>query len=93
MKRDGEGKMNAVEKQGVVHVSSRPAIVGTSQSVTLLIRFSFVTSKTLSSLYTVGRLATSCMIFHREHPLGQSSVPAFTEIAPFLLLQKPTLLA
>ena len=25
------------------------------------------------------------MIFHREHPLGQLSVPAFTEIAQFLL--------
>jgi len=37
MKGDGEGKMNAVEKQCVVHVSSRPAIVGTPQSVTLLI--------------------------------------------------------
>ena len=38
MKGDGEGKMNAVEKQCVVHVCSRPAIVGSSQSVTLLSR-------------------------------------------------------
>jgi len=38
MKGDSEGKMNAVEKQCVVHVSSRPAIVGSSQSVTLLSR-------------------------------------------------------
>lgn len=36
MKSDGEGKMNTVEKQCVVHVSSRPAIVSSSQSVTLL---------------------------------------------------------
>jgi hypothetical protein len=49
MKGDGEGKMNAVEKQCVVHVSSRPAIVGTSQSVTLFIRISFLTSKALST--------------------------------------------
>src|SRR5258708_16292500 len=38
MKGDGEGKMNAVEKQCVVHVCSKPAIVGSSQSVTLLSR-------------------------------------------------------
>src|ERR1700722_9148387 len=36
MKGDGEGKMNTVEKQCVVHVCSRPAIVGSSQSLTLL---------------------------------------------------------
>src|SRR2546430_14073522 len=36
MKGDGEGKMNAVEKQCIVHVCSGPAIVGSSQSVTLL---------------------------------------------------------
>src|SRR5438876_8404213 len=35
MKGDGEGKMNTVEKQCVVHGCSRPAIVGSSQSVTL----------------------------------------------------------
>ncbi len=35
-------------------VCSSPAIVGTSQSVTLLIRISFLTSKTFSSLYTFG---------------------------------------
>ena len=56
MKGDGEGKMNTVEKQCVVHVCSRPAIVDTSQSVTLPIRISFVTSKALFSLYTFGRL-------------------------------------
>src|ERR1700686_14937 len=72
MKSDGEGKMNAVEKQCVVHACSRPAIVDTSQSVTLPIRISFVTSKALFSLYTFGRLATSCMIFHREQALGHS---------------------
>jgi len=38
MKSDREGKMNAVEKQCVVHVCSRPAIVGSSQSITLLSR-------------------------------------------------------
>jgi hypothetical protein len=52
MKGDREGKMNTVEKQCIVHVCSRPAIVGISQSVTLLIRISFLTSKTFSSLYT-----------------------------------------
>jgi hypothetical protein len=52
MKGDREGKMNTVEKQCIVHACSRPAIVGTSQSVTLLIRISFLTSKTFSSLYT-----------------------------------------
>jgi hypothetical protein len=36
MKGDGEGKMNTVEKQCVVHVCSRPAIVVGSQSLTLL---------------------------------------------------------
>src|ERR1700722_8523214 len=36
MKGDGESKMNTVEKQCVVHVCSRPAIVGSSQSLTLL---------------------------------------------------------
>ena len=48
MKGYGKGKMNAVEKQCVVHVCSRPAIVGTSQSGTFLIRISFLTSKALS---------------------------------------------
>jgi hypothetical protein len=41
----------------------------------------------------IGRLATSCVIFVGNTPLGQSPVPAFTEIAPFLFLQKLTLLA
>jgi hypothetical protein len=36
MKGDGEGKMNAVEKQGIAHVCSRPAIVVGSQSLTHL---------------------------------------------------------
>ena len=68
MKGDREGKMNTVEKQCVVHVYSRPAIVGTSESVTLLIRISFFTSKALSSLYTFGRLTTSCMMFSSGTP-------------------------
>src|SRR5260370_16819774 len=73
MKGDGESKMNAVEKQRIVHVCSRPAIVGTSQSVTLLIRNSFSTSK-LPPVYT--HLACSRhgeTIFHREHPLCAAS--------------------
>src|SRR5579864_3255797 len=37
MKGDGEGKMNTVEKQCVVHVCSRPAIVGSSQSATVFL--------------------------------------------------------
>ena len=36
MKGDGEGKMNAVEKQGIVHGCSRAAIVVGSQSLTLV---------------------------------------------------------
>src|SRR5579864_2693275 len=38
MKGDGEGKMNAMEKKCVVNVCSKPAIVGSSQSVTPLSR-------------------------------------------------------
>src|SRR5260370_17489969 len=58
MKGHCEGKMNAVEKQCVVHVCSRPAIVGTSQSGTFLIRISFLTSKALSSTNPFLRLFT-----------------------------------
>src|SRR6266404_1741852 len=58
MKGHGEGKMNAVEKQCVVHVCSRPAIVGTSQSGTFLIRVSFLTSKALSSTNPFLRVCT-----------------------------------
>jgi hypothetical protein len=78
MKGDGEGKMNAVEKQCVVHVSSRPAIVGTSQSVTLLIWISFLTSKALSSLESVTerrqvcKSNTNCAIAeHQDVNLGR----------------------
>src|SRR5712671_1789802 len=46
MKGDGEGKMNAVEKQCDVHVCSRPAIVGSSQSVALLGANFLLTSRT-----------------------------------------------
>jgi hypothetical protein len=68
MKGDGEGKMNAVEKQCVVHACSRPAIVGTTQSVTLVIWFSFVTSKAFFNLYPFGRLVDMVDDFSSETP-------------------------
>jgi hypothetical protein len=52
MKGDGEGKMNAVEKQCVVHVCSRPAIVDSSQSLTLVGRYFLFNFKNLPNLYT-----------------------------------------
>src|SRR6266404_2682010 len=81
MKGDGEGKMNAVEKQCVVHVCSRPAIVGSSQSVALLGANFLLTLRTSSPVYT--RLA--CLrhreaIFHREHSFSLPSVPALPKL-------------
>src|SRR5216684_8731616 len=74
MKGDGEGKMNAMEKQCVVHVCSRPAIVGSSQRVTLFSRNSFSTSKTAPPVYTHPACSRHGeTIFHREHPLCAAS--------------------
>ena len=55
MKSDGEGKMNTVEKQCVVHVCSRPAIVGSSQSVTLLSRSFLLDFRTVTQFIHISR--------------------------------------
>jgi hypothetical protein len=92
MKRDREGKMNTMEKQCIVHVCSRPAIEGTSQSVTLLIRISFLTSKTFSSLYTFRLPVTADT---KEFGLARSFLPdpqkEIDQFAiPFKFVPQPT---
>src|SRR6267143_3318951 len=79
MKGDGEGKMNTVEKQCVVHVCSRPAIVGSSQSVTFLSRnLLCCLHKPLPSLYTSRLLATHFWIADRHVSLCQGETQFFT---------------
>jgi len=81
MKGDGEGKMNAVEKQGIVHVCSRPAIVVSSQSLTLLGRIFPLDFN--SQFIHISPARDIVNDFSSGAPLGQLSVPAFTEIAPW----------
>src|SRR5437879_8977485 len=75
MKGDGEVKMNTVEKQCVVHGCSRPAIVGSSQSVTLLSRNFLLDFKNVTQFIHISPARDIVKRFHREHSLGRQCVP------------------